>query len=283
MNGIALALVTASALLHVLWNAAVRQAEGGRRFVWWLTCGAAVAGLLAAGPTLTAPGLWRAWPWLALSVPLNALYFLALGRSYAAGELSWAYPLARGVAVALSAPLALLFFHQGMRPAAWWGLALVLGGLLLVQAPAPASPRGGAAAPRRPRVPDLLWPVCVGVLVTGYSLADSQAVRTAPPLAYAALEYLGSALLLAPTLRGAPAVRRPAIPLGAGAVSLVSYACLLEAYRLAPVAAALAVRQLAPALAPLVGALALHERIGARRAWGTVALVLGAILIAIGG
>ncbi len=440
MTATAFALVTASAMLHVFWNAAVRHADGSRRFVWLLTWGAGLAGLLASGASLGAPGLWHAWPWLSASIALNALYFLALARTYADGELSWAYPLSRGVAVAVSAPLALLLFDQRMGPATWAGLGLVVGGLGLLEGraatavrrgdgaaplgagtagiaavsgnvrarggvgrpddawtpgaavePADAAVRGGigaragggtpgeagvpagaavredvrpsggtvapgdagahegvavpagvglrgetvvpgclvapgavpaerpesrgvtargaatvpggqdvsdgAGAPGetatpgggrapggagRHRTPSLVWPVCVGLLVAGYSLVDSQGVRSAPPLPYAALEYLGSALLITPAMRGAPRVARPAVPLAAGALSLVSYVCMLYAYRLAPVAPALAVRQIAPALAPLAGALLLRERITRRRAWGTAAIVAGAALMAVG-
>ncbi len=459
MTATAFALVTASAMLHVFWNAAVRHADGSRRFVWLLTWGAGLAGLLASGASLGAPGLWHAWPWLSASIALNALYFLALARTYADGELSWAYPLSRGVAVAVSAPLALLLFDQRMGPATWAGLGLVVGGLGLLEgraavarehgggevrrgaaaphgagvsggagaheavgvpaglvvpeeagtghavppahtavprgmgaptgagaragvaapedagAPSAAVDPGGVAAPGRMRrrdgvgtrravvgpedageacevgvpagegapgsgaapggagatagavgppgtasprnagtpgdartsdkpvvsgdrgatgatatpggterrdAPGLLWPVCVGLLVSGYSLVDSQGVRSAPPLPYAALEYLGSALLITPAMRGAPRVARPAGALAAGALSLVSYVCMLYAYRLAPVAPALAVRQIAPALAPLAGALLLRERITPRRAWGTAAIVAGAALMALG-
>ena len=339
VSGVVLALVAASAGLHVAWNGAVRGAGGSPRFIWLLTLGAALGGLVVTGPGLLAPALWRAWPELALTVPLNAAYFVALGRAYVEGELSWAYPLARGLAIALTAPLALVALGQPLGPLAWVGVGVVAAGLVAlgpapvagppgrvregaaraashrapasgppVSAPARPGPAegpghgsedgaglglaegsGGGAAPSRPgggRGPGAwrrwLWPVAVGVLVAAYSLVDSQAVRRgAPPLAYACLEYLGCALLLWPGARRQARLPRPGIPLGAGAVSLASYVLLLHAYRLAPVGGVLALRQIAPSLATLVGALALRERVDGRRALATAAIVVGAVLIAL--
>lgn len=328
MNSTALVLVIASAVLHVGWNTAVRDARGGVRFVWLLCLGAAATGLLCSGGALLSPGLWQAWPWLAGGTTLNALYFLALGRAYAFGDLSWAYPILRGSAVAFAAPLALLLFAQGLPPSAWAGIALVLAGVAAMQIPAGArrarnAPLSGALSHGRPRLA-VLWPLLGGLMVAGYSLLDSRGVRTAPPLPYAGLEYLGSALALTPfAFRGARpagppgrrtrhplrpavgpprAVRPPAweppvalsrlkadvcrgqlVPLGAGAVSLASYVLLLYAYRLAPVAEALAVRQLAPSLAAVVGTLVLRERVNAARLLGTAAIIAGTLLIVLAG
>jgi drug/metabolite transporter (DMT)-like permease len=266
----ALLLALASAALHVGWNRALREASGDLGFVWRLTWAAGAAGLVLGARGLGTPHLWRAWPYLAVAVPLNAAYFAALGRLYARGALSWAYPLARGWAVALAVPVASAWLGPPFGANAALGLGFVLVGAAIL-----AGEAGRAA-----RTEDLLWALAVGGAVAGYSVVDAAAVRTAPPVPYAALEYLGSAAALAPWARRARAPSRPWPALGAGLVSLVSYALLLEAYRLGPAGAALAVRQAAPVLALLVGRQRLGERLSPARVAGALAVAAGAALLA---
>lgn len=263
-----------SAVLHVLWNAAVRRAGGSLRFVWWLTLGAGLTGAIAAGHSLLDPALWRVYPLLILTIAFNGTYYLTLGRAYGRGDLSWVYPISRGFAVAVTAPLAWLILREPLSPMAWGGLLVVLAGI-------GAMPRPGVGT----GAGDWLRPMVVGALVAGYTLVDGTAVRVAPPLAYAAVQHLGSALVVAPAAWwGVPGPQEPVrrtrwIALGAGAVSLVSYVLMLYAYRLAPLGLALALRQVAPSLAALTGALLLHERVPIRRSLATAAIVAGAVLM----
>jgi len=265
----ALLLVLGSALLHVGWNAAVRSRTGHPRFVWLLTVGAGLVGCVVSGPSLWSPALWRAWPYIAATVVLNGAYFVALGQAYARAELSWVYPVSRGLAVVVVAALGLVLLRQHLPPVAWLGLALLVAGLLGMR---PVD-RGAMG-----------WSLLLGGLIAGYSLVDSQAVRGAPALPYAALEFVGSALALAPTALRAPAFAPGSVwwvALVAGGASYASYLLLLFAYRLAPVGPVLAVRQIAPSLAALVGALLLHERIGWRQAAATLIIVGGTVLLAL--
>src|SRR3978361_1032599 len=100
-----LLLVLAAAFAHAGWNLLAKGAEGGPAFVWL----SSVAGALLYLPVLavalaTAPG--------SLGAPargrmrgrgaLHALYFVALQRGYAVGDLSFVYPLARGTGPLLS-------------------------------------------------------------------------------------------------------------------------------------------------------------------------------------
>ena len=271
MTALAAGLALASALLHVLWNALVRSSEGSLAFVaLQLAAGAAAAVMFAAatGPWAVPAG---AWPLVAATVAVHGVYFRALAAAYRHGTLASVYPAARGLGLLITAPLAAWLFGQQLPLATWMGVALVAAGVM-----APAA--SGALDVRARR-----GVLAVGGAVGLYSLVDSHAVSLVSPGVYISLQFAGAALLLLPGsgaiawVRGA-GIRRAAAAAVAGVGTWASYLLLLYAFQLAPAGSVLALRQLAPALAPAIGARWLAES-AARRRW----LWSGALLVAAGG
>lgn len=271
MPPLAIGLVLLSAALHAVWNGFARAQAGDLRSMWLIPAGGGLAGLLYLNAGALHVPFASLGPFVMASSVIHAFYFYFLGSSYASSELTWAYSVSRGLALLLTAPLALLLFDQVLPGSAWIGVVLVAAGLFLMHLDGLRSPNVDhrRALPRT---------IAVGVLATAYSLVDSQAVRHGPPLDYITLVLLGATLLLAPFALRVPAAPRPWVALMAGAVSLVSYLLMLMSYRVAPVAAALAVRQVAPIFAALVGWVALRERPARTRLSGTAMIVLGAVL-----
>lgn len=270
---LAVGLALASAVLHVSWNALVRAATGSLGFLTvQVGSGAILAAAIAvATGSVSVPA--AAWPWVGATVMVHAVYFRALARSYRDGTLAGTYPAARGLGLMLTAPAAALLFGQSMPALAWAGVALVALGVV-----APAWT--GALHPRA-RLPVLL----VGLSVAAYSVVDSHAVSLVAPPAYLTLQFVGATVLLLPGsglvkwLRGLPARRGLVTPVLAGVGSVLSYLLLLYAFRLAPAAEVLAIRQAAPGLAPLVGARWLNERAGPAVAAALVVMVGGAMVV----
>ena len=267
MSQLALLLALGSAVLHVAWNAAAREASGRLRFMWLLAGSAAVLALMLSA------GLWRqvswqeVWPYLIATSVVHALYFTSLAASYRTGELHWSYTLSRagGVLVASLAALVLLGQEPGAR--GWLAVGLVLAGSLLV-----------SGRPEQPR--DLLRIAWIGLLIAAYTFIDSRGVRYAPPLLYIALLYAGATVLTTPFAMRAESGPGDRLAPIFGALSLGSYLLLLYAYRLGPLAQTLAMRQTAPLFAALLGYARLRER-PTPLAWaGTGLVVLGAILLA---
>ncbi len=267
MSQMALLLALASAVLHVLWNAAARQESGRLRFMWLLTGSSAVLALMLS------VGLWRdaawedLWPYLLATAVVHALYFTSLAAAYRTGELHWAYTLSRAGGVLLASLAALVLLGQTQQPLAWAAIALVLLGSVLV-----------SGKPERPR--DLLRVAWIGVLIAAYTFVDSRGVQYAPPLLYIALLYTGATVLTAPfAVRAATGPGDRLAPVF-GALSLASYLLLLYAYRLGPLAPTVAMRQTAPLFAAGLGYMRLRER-PTPLAWaGTALVVLGAVLLA---
>ncbi|MDA8346733.1 MAG: DMT family transporter [Thermaerobacter sp.] len=258
-------LAIASAGLHVAWNAAAR-AQGGRlRYMWLIMLGGGSLGLLIGWPWFGALDLEHLWPWLFATWVIHALYFTSLAQAYRRAELAWAYTLSRSLGVLSTALVASLSFGEHLSLLAWCGIALVILGSLLAS--------GGAGRPQA------LWRVAlIGLLIAAYSVVDSHAVRIAPPVAYIALLYLGSGVLVAPFALRESAAPGDARALLFGGLSLASYLLMLFAYRSGPVAPLLAVRQAAPLLAALGGYLFLREMPSRVLIAGTLLIVLGAAL-----
>ncbi len=133
MSSLALGLVLGSAAMHALWNLLLKGQSGKLSF--------AAAALTAALAVFAAPFARAvagsgippaALPWILLTGAIHVLYFFCLARTYDAGDLSLAYPLARGGAALLVPLLAVPLL--GERPSAQGaaGITVILVGLALL-------------------------------------------------------------------------------------------------------------------------------------------------------
>ncbi len=270
MPPLAAGLAIVSAVLHVGWNAALRGASATVRFVWVEMLAGGFLGLLMVGATGDVRLHGALW-WAVLTVGIHAVYFLALMLAYRTGALSVVYPGSRGLGVLLTVPAAAWFLAETVRPLTVAGIVLVGAGLFFLVV-------GRRSGPIR----QYGWTALVGICVMGYSLVDSHAMHLMAPPLYITIQFWGTALCLTPlALREATplTVRTPIL---AGLASLASYVLILYAYRLAPVGAVLALRQLAPALAPLAATLWLRERPARTEVLGALVVAAGSALIIFG-
>jgi drug/metabolite transporter (DMT)-like permease len=256
----------------VLWNAAARRATGNLRFMWLLTIGAALTGIAwTRGDVLRSlPSV--VIPWLLGTMVVHSVYTLALGQAYGRAGLNWAYTLARGLSVLVTALGAVVLFAEGQPPLAWLGCGLVGGGVILLAFAAGTDTEGRA----------LGWTLLVALAIVAYSLIDSHAMTLASPLPYLTGLFVGASLLMTPFALRTPLPARWGVAPLSGAVSFVSYLLILEAYRLAPVGEVQALRQVAPVLALVIGWVALRERPTERALVATALVALGAALVARG-
>lgn len=259
-------LVLVSSGFHVSWNALLKIRP---------SLVALGQGMLLTGLAGAALGLWLGervgpggWSFLAASAVIHIGYYLLLNRGYQLADLSAIYPLARGLGVAVMPLLVAVVLGVATAPAVWAGvLAVGLGSVLAAK-----GERIGA-----------IWPaLALGAVIAAYSLVDSQGVQITPPILYMSLASMvtGTALLVG---QGRRALARGEAAAGAliGGLSLVGYLFLLAAYRIMPVAPALALRQLAIPMA-LVWGWRQKEAIGGRRVLAAGLIVIGALVIALG-
>ena len=119
MSGAAIGLVLVAAFAHAGWNLfAKRAGRAGVEFVWLYTGAelAFYAPAMLVAISLTAP---RVGPtevvFIGGSAVLHAGYFLVLQRGYATGDLSFVYPVARGLGPLLAVVGAVLILPEAIR------------------------------------------------------------------------------------------------------------------------------------------------------------------------
>lgn len=280
MSPLILSLVLVAAVVHAAWNLLAKPAGGGVAFVWlcaavsallWLPVAAVAQAVDPGRIDLTAAGL------MAGAGVMHALYFVALQRGYAEGDLSLVYPLARGVGPLLSTAAAIAVLGERPSLLALAGAVAILGSVLLLV----GSPRGGAGAG---------WAVLTGVAIASYTLWDKHAVDGAgvEPIAY----FCGTSLANAAVLTPWALARREAVAtawrdtrrqvLGVGALSPLAYVLVLYALVHAPVSAVAPAREVSIVIGATLGTTLLAEGDRRRRLLAAAGTLAGITLLALG-
>ena len=269
--GVTLAVLGAG-FLHALWNALLKSAAGEPMLDTALIVAGASAVCLPLLPFVPLPSL-DALPFALASMVIHFGYYVMLAGAYRLGDLSFAYPLMRGVAPLVVTLLGVVFLNERLDAAAIVGIGLICTGIITIAWFASGRHTLAAAA----------FALGNAVIIAVYTLIDGAGARAAGnPWSYAIwLMCLEGFPFIAWVVwrRGAPAVayfrarwRRDV--LGGGA-SIGAYAIVLWAMTLAPIAIVAALREVSVVFAALIGTFFLHERFGWRRLAGAVGVAAG--------
>ena len=291
MDPFVIALVAVSAVLHVAWNVRLKTAGDPLR--------AATIGMAAATVVIVPVGI-AAWviggqPVLppegivlgVVSGTIEAGYFILLSAAYRRGDLSVVYPIARGTAPLLAVAIGVLVLGERLGVAGTIGVGLLLLGFLLLQQPWRALQGHGLD-------PSVLFALATGVTIATYSAVDRVGARLIHPLTYAAILWVVTAIVLLVWVRvvaggdlragGAEQIRRAVV---GGFLTLGAYLLILYALSVAPLSGVAPLRESATVLAAAWGSVKLGEAVSrgdsARRIGASVAIVVGALLLAVGG
>ena len=270
-------LVLLSALLHATWNAVVKSEEDHLTSFALVT---AVGGLVALLVLFLVPRpAAAAWPFLGFSMLVHNAYYFCLLRSYAAGDLSHVYPIARGLGplVVAAASGAVVGEHLGAIDRA--GVVLVSAGIMSL-ALAGGLPRGAEW-----RAPG--YAMVTGLTIAAYTVLDGVgARRSEEPLGYVVwLNLLEGpwVLLVAIGRRG-----RGILPyLGrywwrgaaGGVIAAVSYGIAVWALTMGAMARIAALRETSALFGALIGTVVLREPFGVRRVAAAAMVVTGLVLM----
>lgn len=297
---VALLLIGAT-LAHAAWNIALKAAgaRGAGFLAVTLLVGVVafapvgVPALIAGVPTDGA-AVAGAAALVAGSAALQVAYFLLLQRAYRSADVGVVYPIARGTGPLLSILGAVLLLSE--RP----GVIVLIGGLLVVTgvviiglASARPTPSVDAidgeqtATQRRWR--GIRFGAAVGVVIAAYSLWDAAAVTRA---GLDPVGYYWASMVVQLIVFGALVARQPAALADArahpwavlvvGILSPLAYVAVLAAYQLAPVALVAPAREASVVLIALAGWLIFREPHPARRLLGSVVVLAGIALLALG-
>jgi drug/metabolite transporter (DMT)-like permease len=265
----ALALAAGSAVLHAAWNLLLGRA----RDVEAATASTFVLSLAIAAPfaALTWHADAEVWPWALASTLLEVVYVVSLAYAYRTTDVSFVYPLTRGLAPVLVLVVAVASLGHEASAGEAAGVLLIALGVVLV--------RGvhGHADARA-----FLVVATVASSIAGYTLVDRVGIQHAGALTYFVLTLAGPCLVY-PPLVGVRAMRRErgAATLAAALANLGSFSLGLLALRHGPAAPVLAVRSSSVVIATVVAGRFLSERVSQERVAGSVLVFGGIALLAL--
>jgi drug/metabolite transporter (DMT)-like permease len=277
MPPLVVTLIVASALLHALWNAALKRQhdpEGASVAVLAVAALAAFGALpLSAGPAFPG-GSGLAW---SLAAGLcEGGYFITLGLAFRAAPLGIVYTVARGGALVAVWPASVLWMGEVLTPRLAIGTGLLLAGLGLV----------GLDRRGRASLQGLLWALLCAIFIAGYHLAYKCALETGAAPVGVFATALAVALPVNVARLGLGELRRPVAALrdspllvvAAGLLCTASFLVFLSALARGGAGAAVTLRNTSVLFALLLAWL-LGERPGRPQVVGTVSVALGAVVM----
>jgi drug/metabolite transporter (DMT)-like permease len=282
-----LALVVVAALVHATWNLLAKRAgSAGASFVFaynLLACLAYapwVIWLLAHGAmtwSLPATGI------VLLSGLVHLGYGLCLQRGYEVADLSVVYPVARGTGPLLSSLGAFLLLGEIPTPGGVFGLAAIIGGIVLI------STQGDLTAFRRPGGPSgIRWGLATGGMIATYTVVDAYAVKTlgVHPVVINWGTNLLQFLLLAPfvashrTLASERMSGKWTLAAVVGLLLPLAYILVLTALGMgAPLSVVAPTREMSMMVGALLGMVVLREAVGLWRLIGCFVMILGIVML----
>lgn len=271
MPPLAFTLALAAAVLHAFWNILLARARDPES----ATAVAILAAVIVFAPVtaLRFDADWDVWPFIVVTSLLQLLYFALLATAYRTAELSFVYPVARGVAPALVLVVSVAAFGQATSWAQVAGVGLVGAGVLLVR---------GLRRPADPHA--LAFALGIACVIASYTLLDKRGITHASPITYLELSMIPAALGYAGATVAVKGRARVRAELGSAAViaglaSFAAYALVLAALERASAASVAAVRETSVVIATVFAAVVLREPVSRGRLAGSLLVVTGIALL----
>ena len=207
MDAISVGLLLAAAVCHAGWNLRLKCCDDKNLVAWWSArCDRALSDSLSVQRCDSAEFVA---PYFVASALCEAGYYYSLTWAYRDGDFSLVYPIARGSAPVLVLLWATLFLHERPQPLGLLGIFLIVLGVAV--AGGLWQFVGNATKRRAVKIAGLRAAFLVALFISGYSTLDGAAVKHSEPLAYTALMFALTALVVTPLF-----ARRPVAQLRAG-------------------------------------------------------------------
>jgi drug/metabolite transporter (DMT)-like permease len=258
--------VLAAALMHAGWSALVKR----DRDPVAMTLAISIMGLPVGLVGLLATGLpgMASVPFMVGSVAVHAAYSVTTALSYRHGDLTASYPVARGLAPALTALAAFGIGGEMLSPGGWAGIALVVSGALLVAVAGARRSADLLPGQRGSSLKGTGWAALAALTIASYTLLDGLGARAsdnAAAYAFLLMALCSLSALTAFTAAFGPAVVTAARErwkpgLAGASVSTCAYTIALWAMTQAPIGQVAALRETSIAFAVLIGVVILGER-----------------------
>ena len=288
MTTAAFLLVLGSALMHATWNLLLKLSRDKTTFVWAFSAVQFVVFLIPAIVAAILTGVpWQGVMFGLVSAVIHGCYGWGLSRSYELGDLSSAYPAARGMGVALIPIIGVAILDETVSNLAAAGIGLVIAGIFIVQTDLHTA-RGLLEPFRQLLRPSNRIALLTGGLIATYSTWDKTALDHLNPLVLTQFTVLGYLLILAPMalanrgkrVRAEWSQNRVAI-VSAGLLSPAAYILVLFALTTSQVSYIGPSREVGIVLGAVLGVFFLREGFGVSRIGGSLLVLTGVLTLAL--
>ncbi len=284
MSLFAISILLVSAVLHTVWNLLIKQSQDKYIVTFWMvTFGGMFAFVALFFTGLPPRGMWI---FAIISVCVEVVYFISLSYAYHDNDFSLVYPVARGAAPAFIALWAFLFLREQLTIGGVIGLALIIGGLVIIGVNMLTQ-----ANVTRVHLKGVAVALFIAFLISVYSTIDGSAVKNGYAFPYVMTMFTLVPLVISPFIFRRydwarvkdVLVKQPIrVPL-AGILGVLAYLMAVFAYSIAPLSYAGAVREVSVVFGALTGWWLLSERLGAVRVIGAFIIFAGIVMIAVFG
>ena len=272
MIELAAAMMIASGAIHAVVNAVLKSGDDklASRALIDLS-----GGLVVLPAIFVFPAPHGAWGWLAGSLVVHAVYFLALVKAFEVADMSASYPVMRGTAPVFAALGGVVILGDAITLPIAAGMGLVTTGILV------------SAIGRNLTRPALGYSLLTGLAVACYTVLDAGGVRSAPtPLSYIAWAFF----VLGAVIGGAFGAWRGRAFVTyakanwrscatAGVLGVVSYGLALLAYAVGDVPRLAPLRESSILFALVIATLFLRERPDRLKLAGGATIFCGVVVL----
>jgi drug/metabolite transporter (DMT)-like permease len=268
-------IVLLSALGHASWNALLKSTSDRLVLMTCMRCVGMVYGVIALSFTnWPSP---NSIPWLVSAAGALWTYQYLLVASYDAGDLSFVYPLARGIAPVLLTGMSYVTIGEALSTSQLSGVFLISTGVVLLATMGRGGPYG------------FLYAVLTGASIATYSLLSGAGVRASGQILgfAAALEILNGIGVIGYSWAARGRALTAGLKgmgftgLGAGVVSVAGYLAFLLAASQLPLGPVSAIRECSALFGVAIGVIVLKEGFGGIRMAAAFLMTLGVLLLAV--
>lgn len=286
MTTAAFLLVLGSALMHATWNLLLKLSPDKTTFVWAFSAVQFVVFLIPATATAIVTGVPLQGVMFGLvSAVIHGCYGWGLSRSYELGDLSSAYPAARGMGVALIPIIGVTILDESVSNLAAIGIGFVITGIFVVQTDLHTA-RDLLEPVRQLLRPSNRIALLTGGLIATYSTWDKTALDHLNPLVLTQFTSLGYLLILAPMALANRGKRlrtewknNGVAIISAGLLSPAAYILVLFALTTSQVSYIGPSREVGIVVGAMLGVFFLREGFGVSRIGGSLLVLTGVLTL----
>ncbi|MDX9800035.1 MAG: GRP family sugar transporter [Spirochaetia bacterium] len=282
MNTGVFLLVLIAAFTHAIWNFFSKKVSGNFTIFWYGLLSANLLLLFYTVYSIAAFGIdSRGFIFILVSAAAHGFYYLSLLYTYERGDISTAYPIARGTGVAGTTLLSFFLLKELITTLAAFGIASVFSGIIFIG----LSRVKNQKIDRKSYIVSLL----TGVFIFTYSIVDKQGVGYVNPVVYVnildliALSALTSFANHGGVKKSLKLVRanlKETIIIGAGSTG--TYLIILFAMQVERASYIVSMREFSVVIASIMGFVFLKEKPTLLKITGIILITAGLVLIKIG-